>query len=92
MPKALQLPRLPENGYQPAFAPRGLSRMESARHVGVSPSLFDEMVRDGRMPQPKQINARVLWDRVKLEVFFEALPERQSANAEADGDTFADWQ
>lgn len=44
------------------------------------------------MPQPKQVNARVLWDRVKLEAFFEALPERQSTTVEVDGDTFADWQ
>jgi hypothetical protein len=38
------------------FIPRGLSRIEAARYVGVSPSLFDQMVKDGRMPGPKRIN------------------------------------
>jgi len=32
---------------------RGLSRVESAIYVGVSPTLFDQMVKDGRMPAPK---------------------------------------
>jgi hypothetical protein len=42
----------------PSLPPRGLSRVEAARYIGVSPSLFDEMVKDGRMPPPKPINAR----------------------------------
>jgi aerobic-type carbon monoxide dehydrogenase small subunit (CoxS/CutS family) len=28
----------------------------------VSPSLFDDMVRDGRMPQPIRVDSRLLWD------------------------------
>jgi predicted DNA-binding transcriptional regulator AlpA len=47
--------------------PRCLSREEAADYVGVSPSLFDQMVRDGRMPQPIPINARRVWDRHKLD-------------------------
>ncbi len=35
-----------------AINPRGLSRVEAAHYIGVSPSLFDAMVKDGRMPQP----------------------------------------
>lgn len=38
--------------------PRGLSRVRAALYVGVSPSLFDPMVKDGRMPRPKRINNR----------------------------------
>ena len=38
------------------FPPRGMSRVEVADYVGISPSLFDTMVRDGRMPGPKLIN------------------------------------
>jgi len=41
---------------------RGLSRIEAAGYVGVSPSLFDLMVQDGRMPGPKLINTRTVWD------------------------------
>lgn len=56
-----------------SLAPRGLCREEAAAYVGVSPSLFDEMVQDGRMPQPKRINSRVVWDRVELDRAFAAL-------------------
>jgi hypothetical protein len=63
-----------------AVNPRGLSRVESALYVGVSASLFDAMVRDGRMPQPKCINGRRVWDRRRLDDMFEALPERTDTN------------
>jgi predicted DNA-binding transcriptional regulator AlpA len=63
-----------------SLAPRGLSRMEAAAYIGVSASLFDEMVGDGRMPIPKHINARVVWDRTKLDLAFELLPDREDRN------------
>jgi hypothetical protein len=47
--------------------PRGMCREEAARWVGVSLSLFDQMVKDGRMPLPKLINSRVIWDRYQLD-------------------------
>lgn len=56
------------------FMPRGLARTEAARYIGVGPTLFDEMVKDGRMPPPRRINSRAVWDRTELDVFFEALP------------------
>lgn len=56
-----------------SLPPRGLSRVQSAAYLGVSPSLFDELVRDGRMPQPIRINSRVLWDRWQLDEAFTAL-------------------
>jgi hypothetical protein len=31
------------------------------------------MVKDGRMPQPIRINARVVWDRLQLDEAFAAL-------------------
>jgi hypothetical protein len=37
--------------------------------------LFDILVKDGRMPGPKRINSRVVWDRLKLDVAFEALDD-----------------
>ena len=60
--------------------PRGLSRVEAAQYLGISASMFDAMVKDGRMPQPKRINARTIWDRRTLDVAFEALPERDERN------------
>jgi predicted DNA-binding transcriptional regulator AlpA len=54
--------------------PRGLSRTDAASYIGVSTSLFDVMVKDGRMPQPKRINARTVWDKRQLDDAFDALP------------------
>jgi predicted DNA-binding transcriptional regulator AlpA len=56
-----------------SLPPRGLSRVQAPAYVGVSPSLFDEMVKDGRMPKPVRINGRTVWDRVKLDDAFAAL-------------------
>jgi predicted DNA-binding transcriptional regulator AlpA len=63
------------------IVPRGLSRAEAAHYIGVSPSLFDQMVRDGRMPAPKSINARKVWDRKRLDEAFEALPDTSDSGA-----------
>lgn len=58
-----------------SLPPRGLSRAEAAAYVGVSPGLFDAMVADGRMPQPKRVNARSIWDRLTVDLAFAALPD-----------------
>lgn len=57
-----------------SLAPRGLSRETAAEYIDVSPTKFDELVRDGRMPKPKQIDARRVWDRIKIDKAFGALP------------------
>lgn len=58
-----------------SLPPRGLSRVQAAAYVGVSPTLFDILVTDGRMPRPKRINARKVWDLRKLDLAFDALPQ-----------------
>lgn len=58
-----------------SLPPRGLSRVEAAAYVGVSPGLFDQMVNDGRMPKPKKINSKPVWDRLRLDEAFAALPD-----------------
>ena len=60
--------------------PRGLRRGQSADYVGVKPTLFDEMVADGRMPKPKRINTKTVWDRQALDEAFAALPSDEDAN------------
>ena len=62
-----------------SLAPRGLSRVQAAAYIGVSPSLFDEMVKDGRMPKATRINSRTVWDRVKVDEAFAALPDDDGA-------------
>ncbi|MFG1201769.1 hypothetical protein V5F29_05195 [Xanthobacter aminoxidans] len=48
----------------------------AAAYIGVSTTLFDELVADGRMPKPKLINSRNVWDRLRIDAAFEALPEK----------------
>ena len=54
---------------------RGLNRLEAAHFVGVSPDKFDGMVHDGRMPRPKLIDRRRVWDVEALDMHFAALPD-----------------
>jgi hypothetical protein len=63
-----------------AYPPRGLSRDEAARYVGVGVTKFDEMVADGRMPRPKRVDARVVWDRLRLDAAFSDLTESPVVN------------
>jgi excisionase family DNA binding protein len=58
-----------------SLAPRGLSRVQAAEYVGVGVTKFDEMVDDGRMPRPKRIDGRHVWDRIKLDEAFAALDD-----------------
>jgi len=53
--------------------PRGLSRVQAAEYIGVSPTKFDELVGDGRMPKPKRVDARRLWDTRALDRAFDRL-------------------
>ena len=57
-----------------AYPPRGLSREEAARYVGVSVTKFDEMVIDRRMPKPRKVDQRNVWDRHQLDAAFSELP------------------
>ena len=58
----------------PAHERAGLSRNEAAAYIGVSATLFDEMVKDGRMPAPRRANSRLIWSRAELESWFFNLP------------------
>lgn len=51
--------------------------MQAAAYIGVSPTLFDILVNDGRMPRPKQINARKVWDLRRIDLAFDALPQSE---------------
>ena len=58
-----------------SLPPRGLSRVVAAGYLGISTGLFDQMVADGRMPQPKVINSRKVWDRLAIDRHFDELGE-----------------
>lgn len=63
-----------------AYPPRGLSRDEAARYIGVGVTKFDEMVNDRRMPQPRRIDNRRVWDRIQIDAAFSDLPSIGSVN------------
>jgi len=58
-----------------SLAPRGLSRVQAAEYIGVGVTKFDEMVSDGRMPKPKRIDGRNVWDRMQMDEAFAALDD-----------------
>lgn len=65
---------------------RGLRRTIAAQYIGVSPTKFDEMVRDGRMPQPFHVDKCVIWDVRDLDRAFDDLKEDEPQ----EEDTWAD--
>jgi len=60
--------------------PRGLSREEAAAYVGVSPTLFDRAVAEGKVPKPFRLYGRVLWDIRKLDAAITALDTEDATN------------
>jgi len=59
----------------PTLAPRLLNREGAAAYVSVSPGMFDEMVDDGRMPQPRLLGGRRLaWCVRSLDLAVDRLP------------------
>jgi predicted DNA-binding transcriptional regulator AlpA len=67
------------------YGTRGRSREAAAAHVGVGVTKFDEMVADGRMPEPREIDARVVWDVYELDEHFDRLPRRGAATQPQKG-------
>ena len=65
------------NALPPSLPPRGLDRVAAAAYIGVSPTKFDCLVADGRMPPAKRIDGRRVWSRPHLDKFFDALPDEQ---------------
>ena len=69
-------------GVDPRPTPRrGLSRVEAAEYVGISPSKFDQMVADGRMPGARRIDSRKVWDIRELDLYWDDLPREDSSAA-----------
>lgn len=59
---------------------RGLSREEAAMYIGIGATKFDEMLADGRMPPPRRIDGRKVWDVRELDLAFDALPVETTGN------------
>ena len=66
-------PSSDQNGRGSRIPPRGLSRVEAADYVGVSPGTFDKLVMEGTMPEPIGLCARKVWDRIMIDRAFDNL-------------------
>jgi predicted DNA-binding transcriptional regulator AlpA len=63
-----------------SLPPRGLSREIAATYIGVSPTKFDELVQKGKMPPPKRIDRRKLWDKRAIDAAFDQLQDEFSGD------------
>jgi hypothetical protein len=63
---------------------RGLSRIDAAVYIGISPTKFDELRKAGRVSPPRLIDSRLVWDRHDLDRDFEAFPIEGKAAADED--------
>lgn len=52
---------------------RGMRRTDAADYIGVSVSKFDELVKDGRIPPPFNIDGCRVWDIHELDAAFDLL-------------------
>lgn len=74
---------------------RGLSEVEAAVYLSISPSYFRRLVEQGVMPRPRVVGTRRIWDVEELDSAFKALPreggEETLFGGEA-GDSWADYK
>ncbi|WP_045010699.1 hypothetical protein [Bradyrhizobium sp. LTSP849] len=61
-----------------------MRRADAAAYIGVGASKFDQLVADGRMPQPKRVDACVIWDRFELDAAFDDLGKPVEASSDWD--------
>ena len=66
----------------------GLSEPEAAAAIGVSATKFRELRKSKRMPDPRRIDSRLVYDVDELRVAFKAMPHDAEEYRRAD--TWAD--
>jgi hypothetical protein len=59
---------------------RGLSRVEAAAYIGVSPSKFDQLRHSGRLAAPKVLDGRLIFTVERLDEFLDSLPDENQAS------------
>jgi hypothetical protein len=63
------------------LAPRLISREAAAAYICISATKFNQLVVDGRMPKPRLIDRRKVWDVHELNNAIDALPSEDDALA-----------
>ena len=71
--------RLDNGSKSQTVVKRGYRRFDAANYIGVSPSKFDQLVQDGRMPKPVHIDGCIVWDVRELDAAFEAIRENDTS-------------
>tara|TARA_R100001443_G_scaffold114484_2_gene130583 strand:- start:522 stop:731 length:210 start_codon:yes stop_codon:yes gene_type:complete len=60
---------------------RGLNKEQSAKYLGISETLFSELVKNKQIHQGYRISAgRVIYDRFRLDELFNTLAENEVGN------------
>ena len=64
------------------FVRRGLSRIEAAIYLGISPSKFDELRKAHRIAPPKVLDSRLIFTVERLDEFLDSLPDENETRDE----------
>lgn len=70
---------------------RGLSEVEAAIYLSLSPSFFRRLVDQGVMPRPRIAGGRRIWDVEELDLAFKALPREGGDEAQFGGEGGNSW-
>ncbi len=65
----------------------GLSEVEAAASIGISATKFRELRKAKRMPDPRRIDGRLVYDVDELRAAFKAMPH----DTEEAGETVDTW-
>lgn len=68
------------------YQTRGRTREEAAAHIRVGTTKFDQMVADGRMPEPFAIDGRRVWCVYELDAAFDRLPKSNRSNLASEAE------
>jgi hypothetical protein len=63
----------------PGIVPYAVGKQAAAALISISAGFFDKLVGDGRMPEPRELDGRVLWDSEEVKAAWRAIPKRGQA-------------
>ena len=73
---------------------RGLSETEAAVYLSLSPSFFRQLVAQGKMPRPRVVGRRRIWDAEELDLAFREVPREgdDGQHVEAKENSWSDYE
>lgn len=64
----------------PSLVPIGVGRVKAAALLDIGATLFDQLVADGLLPQPRELRGRLIWDVEEIGEAFRRIPHRGEEN------------